>query len=403
MSDSATATAVQPEASRAWLLPLVLYCLGHFLVDGYQTALGTMQPILQDRYHLSFTQAGVLAGFYLCSGHMLQPFYGYLCDRFPSRLYSALGPAIISIFLTCIGWASGFYGLLGMVVLSGIGAAAFHPQAASNAVAVITRNRGSAMALFISCGTFGMAAGPVCFSPLLLRLGLDRLYFSAIPGVLVTLMLVFLLPATHQSARAHSEFDWGPLRTVRKPMTILFVLVLIRSVVQVTFSQFLPLYLHSARHYSISQAALSLSIYLFGGGIGSFAGGALSDRYGARRIILISMIGSVPFLMLFVFTQGLLSTIGLWVGGLVLLFTMPINVVLAQDLVPAQAGTVSALMMGFAWGLAGLVFIPLVGWIGDLWSLQTGFAVLTFFPIIGFLVGLWLPREIGAPASAHAR
>ena len=87
----------------------------------------------------------------------------------------ALGPAIIAVFLTCIGWAAGFYGLLGMVILSGIGAAAFHPQAASNAVAAITRNRASAMALFISCGTFGMAAGPVCFSPLLAWLGLEKL------------------------------------------------------------------------------------------------------------------------------------------------------------------------------------------------------------------------------------
>ena len=33
-------------------------------------------------------------------------------------------------------------------------------------------------------------------------------------------------------------------------MTILFLLVLIRSIVQVTFAQFLPLYLHSSRNYS---------------------------------------------------------------------------------------------------------------------------------------------------------
>lgn len=402
MSDSATATAVQPETGRGWLLPLVLYCIGHFLVDGYQTALGTMQPVLQDRYHLSFTQAGILAGFYLCSGHMTQPLYGYLCDRFPSRLYSALGPAVIAVFLTCIGFATGFNGLLFMVVMSGIGAAAFHPQAASNAVAAITRNRSSAMAMFISCGTIGMAAGPVCFSPLLLWLGLDKLYISAIPGLAVTLMLVFLLPATRQSTRAHREFDWAPLRAVRKPMTILFLLVLIRSVVQVTFAQFLPLYLHSTRHYSVSEAGLSLSIYLFGGAIGGFAGGALSDRYGAKRIILISMIGSVPFLALFIFTQGILSTIGLWLGGLILLFTMPINVVIAQELVPSQAGTVSALMMGFAWGIAGFCFIPLVGWISDLWSMQVGFAVLTVFPILGFLVGLTLPRDIGARPSVQA-
>jgi MFS family permease len=110
----------------------------------------------------------------------------------------------------------------------------------------------------------------------------------------------------------------------------------------------------------------------------------------------------VPFLALFVFTQGILSTIGLWLGGAILLFTMPINVVIAQELVPAQAGTVSALMMGFAWGIAGFVFIPLTGWIADMWSMQVGFAALTVLPVLGYLVGLKLPRDIGMPASARA-
>ena len=402
MSDTATVTAASPETRSSWLLPLVLYCVGHFLVDLYTTALGTLQPVLQDRYHLSFTQAGVIAGCYVCSGAMMQPLYGYLCDRFPSRLYSALGPAIIAVFLVCMGWAAGFYSLIVMVVLGGIGSASFHPQAASNAVAAITRNRGSAMALFISCGTFGMAAGPICFSPLLDWLGLEKLPLAAIPGVIITLLLVVMLPPTRQSRQAQSGFDWAPLRAVRKPMTILFMLVLVRSIVQVTFAQFLPLYLHSSRNYTVSQAALSLSIYLFGGALGGFAGGALSDRYGARRIILISMIGSVPFLALFIFTQGIWSTIGLWLGGLILLFTMPVNVVLAQELVPGQAGTVSALMMGFAWGVAGFVFIPLVGWIADLWSMQIGFAVLTIFPILGYLLGLKLPHDIGTQVSAEA-
>ncbi len=402
MSDTATVTAAPPESRSSWLLPLVLYCVGHFLVDLYTTSLGTLQPVLQDRYHLSFTQAGIIAGCYVCSGAMMQPLYGYLCDRFPSRLYSALGPAIIAVFLVCMGWAAGFYSLLVMVILGGIGSASFHPQAASNAVASITRNRGSAMALFISCGTFGMAAGPVCFSPLLDWLGLEKLPLAAIPGVIVTLLLVVLLPPTRQSRQAQSEFDWAPLRAVRKPMTILFMLVLVRSIVQVTFAQFLPLYLHSSRNYTISQAALSLSVYLFGGALGSFAGGALSDRYGAKRVILFSMIGSVPFLALFIFTTGIWSTIGLWLGGLILLFTMPVNVVLAQELVPGQAGTVSALMMGFAWGVAGFFFIPLVGWIADLWSMQIGFAFLIIFPVLGYFIGLKLPHEIGAPVSAKA-
>ena len=90
--------------------------------------------------------------------------------------------------------------------------------------------------------------------------------------------------------------------------------------------------------------------------------------------------------------RGWLSLAGLVASGFILLFTIPVNVVMAQRLAPAQAGTVSALMMGFAWGMAGMVFIPLIGFASDLFSLHGVLASLTIFPVIGFLLAWKLPR-----------
>jgi FSR family fosmidomycin resistance protein-like MFS transporter len=104
------------------------------------------------------------------------------------------------------------------------------------------------------------------------------------------------------------------------------------------------------------------------------------------------MIFSVPFLVLFFFARGPLSLAGLAAGGFILMFTIPVNVVMAQELVPSQAGTVSALMMGFAWGMAGLVFIPLTGWASDLFSLHQVMMSLLVFPVIGFFLALRLPK-----------
>ena len=96
--------------------------------------------------------------------------------------------------------------------------------------------------------------------------------------------------------------------------------------------------------------------------------------------------------MLFLFTRGPLSAVGLFLSGLMLLFTIPVNVVMAQELAPSQGGTVSALMMGFAWGTAGMIFIPLVGWLSDLYTMQAVFSALALFPVIGFLLALRLPK-----------
>jgi hypothetical protein len=67
---------------------------------------------------------------------------------------------------------------------------------------------------------------------------------------------------------------------------------------------------------------------------------------------------------------------------------------MAQELIPAQAGTVSALMMGFAWGMAGMLFIPLTGWVSDTLSLQHAMGALIVAPFIGFLLALRLPKHV---------
>jgi FSR family fosmidomycin resistance protein-like MFS transporter len=380
------------DTRRALLLPLVLFCAGHFLIDLYSAALSVLQPLLVSRFQLSFTQAGILGGVLISSSSVMQPVYGYLADRFPSRLFSALAPATAAVFMMSLGWAPGFVGLLVLVWLGGAGIASFHPQATSNAVAHITVNRGRAMAIFICSGTLGMACGPAFFSALLGRRGLDALPWGALPGVLMTVVLLLFMPPIERRTGSRRDSGWSALRAVWRPITILYLLVFIRSVVQVTFTQFLPLYLHTQRGYSLGQSSLSLSIYLLGGALGGLAGGTLADRFGGRLVILASMIGSMPFLMLFLFTQGWLSIFGLFLSGLILLFTIPVNVVMAQQLAPAQTGTVSALMMGFAWGTAGLIFIPLTGWFADLVSMQAAFSGLILFPLAGFALALKLPK-----------
>jgi len=378
--------------ARASVLPLVLFCLGHFFIDLYSGALGVLQPLLLEKYHLSFTQAGILGGVLVFSSSVMQPVYGYLSDRFHTPLFSTLAPAVAGIFISSLGLAPGYGGLLLMVWLGGAGIASFHPQAAANATAGVRHNRGRAMAIFICSGTLGLALGPTLFSLVTGKVGLSRTAWAAAPGILVTLLLLALLRKLPEAPHPRTRFDLAPLRAVWKPMAILYFLVVIRSIVQVTFTQFLPLYLHSQRGYSLSQASFSLSLYLLGGAFGGLAGGNLADRLGGRWVILVSMLGSVPFLGIFLFTNGVISIAALALGGLLLLFTIPVNVVMAQELAPTQGGTVSALMMGFAWGLAGLVFIPLTGWVADHYSMQAAFIGLVLFPLLGFLLALKLPK-----------
>jgi FSR family fosmidomycin resistance protein-like MFS transporter len=381
-------------AVKAGLLSLALLSFGHFFIDLYSSALGAFQPILVDKLHLSLKQAGLLGGLLIFSSSLMQPAYGYLSDRFHTRMFSALAPAMAGIFISLLVVAPTYHWLLVMAALGGAGIASFHPQASAWATMGIETNKGRWMAVFITAGTLGMACGPVYFSILISRLGPGRGLWAAVPGVLATIALLAFLPlAPAPESHPRNRVNWSALRTVWKPLTVLYFLVFIRSIIQITFSQFLPLYLHRERGFSLTGANYALSLYLGFGAVGGFAGGHLADRFGGRLVIMISMIGCVPFLALFFLGHGVAALAGLAMGGLMLLFTIPVNVVMAQQLAPGQAGTVSALMMGFAWGSAGLLFIPLIGFISDIYSLHSALAALLIFPVIGFFLTFGLARR----------
>src|SRR5574341_1287183 len=163
---------VQARAARVGLLTLVLLSCGHFFIDLYSSALGALQPLLVGQFRLSLTQAGILGGLLVFSSSVMQPVYGYLSDRFHSRLFSALAPAIAGLFISSLGLAPGYHWLLLMVFLGGAGVASFHPQGTARAAQSATERRGRAMAIFVSSGTLGLALGPAYFTTITGRLGL---------------------------------------------------------------------------------------------------------------------------------------------------------------------------------------------------------------------------------------
>lgn len=376
---------------------LLLLCLGHFFIDVYSGALGALQPRLVAKLGLSLTEAGFLGGALIFASSVCQPLYGYLSDRYGTRLFSVLTPGLSGLFICLLGSAPTYAALIGCVLLGGAAIAAFHPQASARVTKGVVEARGAWMAVFISSGTLGFALGPTYFSYAPEWFGLEHLYWAAVPGLLCSLFLWFYLEPESAHHAQSKGFDLAPLRSVWKPLTILYFCVFIRSIVQVTYAQLLPLYLSRERGLTVTQANFLLSGYLAFGALGGFTGGRLSDRIGGRKVIMLSMAGCVPFLLLFFGLTGWPAFVSLLFGGLLLLFTIPVNVVMAQQLAPGQSGTVSALMMGFAWGMSGMMFIPLTGWLSDQFGMHASLRVLALFPILGFFIARMLPRD-----QAHA-
>jgi MFS family permease len=118
----------------------------------------------------------------------------------------------------------------------------------------------------------------------------------------------------------------------------------LRTLTSLTFATFVPVML-TRRGLSVSEAGASVALYLFGSGIGGFLGGPAADRFGARAVIVWSLVLSCPFMFIAPFLTGWSFVIVLAVGGLFLQSTLPVNVIFGQSLAPVSAATAS-LMMG---------------------------------------------------------
>jgi len=374
---------------------LALLSLGHFAVDLYSGSLGVLQPLIVERLGLTLAQAGLLGGLLVFSSSVTQPLYGFLSDRYRSPLFCGLGPAVAGLFILAGALAPSYGAALALMLVGGAGVSAFHPQASSWAAAGMASHRARWMAVFISSGTLGIAVAPVFFKEFLAWFEPSRLLWAALPGALVSAAcLAVVRPPAAEEHPGRQSFDWQALRAVRRPLTILYFGVFFRSAVQVVFAQFLVLYLSRERGYSLHQAAYILTTYLTAGALGGIAGGQLSAWLGPKRVIAHSFLWSAPLMAVFFLTQARWGVAFLVAGGLVLLFTIPVNVTVAQRLVPSQAGTVSALLMGFAWGAAGMVFVPLTGWLADRTSLHAALASLLVFPVLGYWLSRKLPEDL---------
>lgn len=389
IAEPVAATIVAGERSRYG--NLALHSVAHFFIDVYSSALSAFQPILVQTMGLSLTQAGFLGGALSLSSSVTQPAYGYLSDRYHTRLFTALAPAVAGIFISALGVAPSYPWLILMVLLGGAGIASFHPQGSARATLGMEGQRTLWMAIFISSGTLGLALGPAYFSWLITRMGLAGSWWGAAPGVAITLLLLVYLQEPARTETHHAAMDWTPLRACWQPLAILYALVFIRSILQVTYSQFLPLYLNRERGFSLSESTWGLTLYLASGAVGGFLGGNMADRFGGRAVIFASMLLSVPCLaVFFLAATPWIAFTGLALGGLTLLFTIPVNLTMAQALAPGHTGTISALMMGFAWGAAGIIFVPLTGFIAERTSLHAALAGLLIFP----LLGAWLTPQL---------
>jgi len=379
--------------ARLRLHPTVLFIASvHFVVDGYGNIFAPLLPLLIPRLGLSLAAAGTLTMLFQLSASVSQIAFGHLADRWRPRLLLLTGPIISVLVLSFVAASTSMAMAAAILILGGLGGAAFHPPAAALAYRLGGDRPGLAMSVHITGGSLGFSMGPLLFAPFAQSFGLAWTPMLAIPGLAVVLFFLTRVPDVAWTTSTTTGFR--ALRPYVRPLALLYFIVVLRTMTSIAFATFMPVLLTS-RGMSLATSGSAVAAYLFASGIGGFLGGPAADRYGARLVIALSLVLAVPFLFLASLSDGWVFVIFVALGGFFLQSTLPVNVTFGQALAPVSAATVSSLMMGFAWGSGGLS-VPFVGMIADRIGIESTLRGLSLVPLAAAALAMPLPAR--APA-----
>ncbi len=363
----------------------------HFTNDLYAAFLSPLLPLVVTKFGLSLALAGLTGTVFNTTAAFTQPFFGLAADRINRPLFTILGPLMTVVGMGVVGLAPSYPVMLAILFVTGVGTASFHPQTFALAGSVSGPRRGAGLSVFVAGGELGYALGPLYVAAIVGALGLRGTVAAALPGLIACLVLWRLASSWETVRHSPPGALSGELRQHGRHLALIWLISAIRSIITISFILFLPLLL---RERGQSLVLGATAVFLFGGigTIGGLTGGILSDRIGRRAVQAISLIVSAPLLWVFISMQSGWGFLALALGGMAMYLSAPINVAMAQEIMPRRSSLVSSLVTGMAWGMAGLS-LTLIGAIADRFGLVQTLTGVLGLSLVG-LVAVWLlPRQ----------
>jgi FSR family fosmidomycin resistance protein-like MFS transporter len=372
---------------------LAMLALGHLVVDISQGALPAILPFLREAFQFSYAAAGAVMLFSNLTSSVIQPLFGYLADRSSRRWLLPISVFVSGLGIALTGVAPNYAAILVLVVITGLGIAAYHPEGYRTASRVAGDRKATGLSFFSIGGNLGIALGPPIITALVTGLGLWGSLWMMLPGMAAGALLIAALPAlsVERPERDSRGESVDGRATMAGAMALLIVVVALRSWTQLGFTTFVPFFYIDILGADPRVVGPLLFVFLGAGAAGTLVGGPLADRWGARRFMVGVFFLATPLAVLFLFARGVWAFVLLGAVGFVLVSTFSVSVVLAQAYLPRNLGMASGLIVGFAIG-AGGVGVALLGWMADHLGLMATLGDTAFMPLLAFVAVLFLPE-----------
>jgi FSR family fosmidomycin resistance protein-like MFS transporter len=369
---------------------IALLALGHCVVDINQGALPAVLPFLKAAHGLSYAQAATIVLVANLTSSVIQPVFGYLADRSARRWILPASVVVSGIGIAFTGLVSGYAAVLALVLVMGMGVAAWHPEGYKTATGVAGERKATALSWFSLGGNIGIAVGPPLVTALVTTVGLAGTLGLLAPSVVVAGVILAVAPMLTRAVAPRPATVTVRGASMPSAMALLIFVVMIRSWAALGFTTFVPFYYVDVLHADPRLVGSLLFVFLGAGAVGAVVAGPLADRIGARPFMQWVLLVAIPFGLLFLQSSGPMAFVALGLFGAVLTSSFTVSVVLGQAYLPRNAGMASGLIVGFAIGTGG-IGVTTLGWVADHHGLQTTLLVCALLPLVGFVAARFLP------------
>ncbi|HLU83547.1 MAG TPA: MFS transporter [Trueperaceae bacterium] len=381
----------------------LLIAFAHATNDAFTNVLPVFLPTIQARFGLGEAVMAVMVAVISLSSNVLQPFFGGFVDRWGRRKTASLALIVGSTLMGFVSVAPSVWSLFFILAVGGLGSAVFHPGAAAMARSTGARKSVS-MSLFAAGGSFGTAVMPVAILAVVRSFGTQYVPLISLVGVAIGIAMLVLIPRQQTTTVVPGQrlkpFD---LSLLAGPVGVLAGAGILRAMAFISFTNGMPLYLSLTRGFAPDAQAigLTLSLYSISSAAGSILAGFTEQRVGRVPLVVGSMLLALPCLgaTLLLEPAGLPYYGAVMLAGLLTNLSIPLLVLSAQDLAPNAVAAASGLLMGFTWGVAGVIYIGF-GWLQEALGIQPALAIGFSFLVPAALLAMFVLRRHAAAIEA---
>ena len=321
---------------------------GHFLSHFYVLCLPPLFVAWQSTFQVSFAELGLTIALMSGTTAILQTPVGFLVDRHGARPYLIGGALLMSLSIAAMGFATSFWQILALAMLSGVGNSVIHPADYAILSGSVDKDRmGRAFALHTFSGNLGFSAGPPVMALLIVTLGwrasVILVGLLGVPVVAAMLLQSSILKDQVRQEPKHATS--GRALLTSRTMLLFFAFFLLGSMAGGGVQSWLITVLHSVKGLTLEVASSALTGYMAGSTLGVLVGGWFADAYKrhvAGFVVLLTIFSAMTTLMVdWAPMSGITAIALMFVSGLALgASRTPRDVMLKDAAPPGQIGKV---------------------------------------------------------------